>query len=101
MSFFKKLFGGKNQSAIFSNEELVEAAACPNCWGHQEYDGKYTEYVVDKTKSNINFDNQNKKAFINQFVETNITGIRLKKDGDTQICPSCNMKFKQVSNKAN
>jgi uncharacterized protein YbaR (Trm112 family) len=101
MNFLKKLFGKKQQSAIFSDEELTEAAACPNCWGHQDYDQEYLSYVKDQTKSNINKDKENKKAFVSQFVETNITGIRLKREGDHQVCPTCKTNFKHVSSKAN
>ena len=100
-NFFKKFFGEKQQSAVFSDEELVEAQACPNCWGHQQYDQEYLDYVKDQTKSNINRNKEDKKAFVSQFVETNITGIRLKHEGDKQVCPSCNALFKHVSSKAN
>ena len=101
INFLKKLFGIKQEPVGFSDEELVEAAACPNCWGHQNYDEEYLAYVKDQTKSNINKDKENKKAFISQFVETNITGIRLKREGDNQVCPTCNTKYKQVSSNAN
>ena len=43
-----------------------------------EWDGKFTEYAKDQTKSKINPDIEHQKAFIQQFVETNITGIKLK-----------------------
>ena len=101
MNFLKKLFGKKESSTLFSDEKLVEAGACPNCWGHQQYDQQYLDYVKDQTKSNVNKDKENKKAFVSQFVETNITGIRLKREGDKQVCPTCRTKFKEVSSKAN
>ena len=93
MNFLKKLFGFGNKSTLLSNKELIEASACPNCWGSQEYDGKYKEFIEDSTKSNINHDKQNQKAFIAQFVETHVTGIQLKKDGDYSICPNCRTKY--------
>lgn len=82
---------------MFSNDEITAAGACPNCWGYNSYDGKFVEYVQDQTKSNINKDKQHQKAFIQQFVEDRITGIRLKKDGDRQVCPACKTKYKIVS----
>jgi len=100
MGFFEKLFGSKEKIDL-SEEELVDAGACPNCWGHQEYQDKFFDYVEDQTKSNINHDKYNKKAFVQQFIETNITGIRLKKEGELLVCPSCKSSHKYVSSKAN
>ena len=101
LNFFKNLFKSNSSSVDFSNEELEAAGVCPNCWGHQEYDKAYQDFVKDQTKANINNNKANKKAFVQQFVETNITGIRLKKEGDTLVCPTCKTKYKQVSSKAN
>lgn len=101
MGFFSKLFGKKKNSEILSDEQIIESGACPNCWGLNEYDGLYKDYVYDQTKSNINHDKQHPKAFIQQFIEDHITGIRLKKDGDKQYCPSCKTKYKNVSTKIN
>lgn len=84
MGIFKNLFG-KKKEPIFTGDELIEAGVCPNCWGYQEYDDKYVDFVKDQTKSNINHDKSGQKAFIQQFVETNITGIKLKNN----TCPSC------------
>lgn len=93
MGFFSKLFGKKKNSDTFSDKEIIEAGACPNCWGRQNYDGKFVDFVKDQTKSNINYDKNHQKAFIQQFVETNVTGIQLKKDGGQQCCPTCSTKF--------
>lgn len=104
MELFSKiseLFGKKKISIFVSNEEIIEAGACPNCWGRNEYDRHYKEYVYDQKKSNINHDRQGKKAFIQQFVEDHITGIRLKKNGNQLSCPTCKNKYKYVSSNAN
>lgn len=99
MGLFDRLFGDKNSSDKLSEEELIEAGACPNCWGEQEYDDKFLQHVEDQTKANIS--NRSKKAFVAQFVETNITGIRLKSEGEQLSCPACKMKYKKVSSKLN
>lgn len=101
MGFFSWLFGKKSDDIVFSDQEIINAGACPNCWGKQEYDGQYKAYVKDQTKANINNDSEGQKAFVQQFIETNVTGIRLKKDGDLQACPVCKTRFKHVSAKAN
>lgn len=87
------IFGSNSNSEIFSNEELVEAGVCPNCWGKQAYDDKFLEVQEDRTKSNINNDKTAKKAFIQQFVETNVTGIKLKSEGENMACPACKTKI--------
>ncbi len=93
MGFFKNLFGKKDQAIQLSNDELVAAGACPNCWGSQSYDDEYRAYTKDQTKANISGDKQHQKAFVAQFVETNVTGIKLKSDGDKMKCSKCNTRF--------
>ncbi|MDF1695113.1 MAG: hypothetical protein P1U56_04750 [Saprospiraceae bacterium] len=100
MNFFKNLFGGKNKIEL-SEEELLEVGACPNCWGKQEYNDEYVAYQKDQTKANINKDKQHQKAFVQQYIETGITGIQLKREGEYLTCPKCNTKHKYVSSKAN
>lgn len=93
MGFFDKLFGKKETPQTLTNEELVEAGACPNCWGRQDYEGKYVEFVKDQTKSNINHDKAHQKAFVQQFVETHVTGIQLKQEGNHKVCATCQTKY--------
>ncbi len=90
MGIFDRLFGGKKQSEIFTNNDLVAAGACPNCWGTQSYDNEYRDYVKDRTKDNVNHDKRGQKAFIAQFVETHVTGIHLKRDQHKIVCKACN-----------
>ena len=99
MNFFKNLFNKKKK--MFSDDDLIEAGACPNCWGKQEYNDKFVEYVKDQTKSNINNDKLHLKSFVQQYIETGITGIKLKREGDYGTCPTCNIKHKYSSSKAN
>jgi len=70
--FLKKIVGGKKESINLSKDELIEAGACPNCWGLQEYEDEYIAFSDDPTKANINHDVEHQKAFVQQFIETNI-----------------------------
>ena len=90
MNFFKKLFGGKSD---VGEDMLIEAGVCPNCWGKQEYDHQFVEYLKDQTRSNIAGDHTHQKAFIQQFVEDRVTGIQLKNDGTFKTCPACKVKY--------
>jgi len=100
MGFLTNLFGKKVNLHVLSDNDIIEASAYPNCWEYQEYDGEFVAYVEDQTKSNINQYKQRQKAFIQQFVETNVTGIRLKKDGNQQFCSKCKTKYKHISSYA-
>lgn len=100
MKFLDKLLSLLISDKKVKEGVLVEEKVCPNCWGKQEYGGEVREYVRDSTKSNINKDFENQKAFVAQFVETHVTGIRLKSDGDKLVCNGCNKKYvKDTSNK--
>ncbi|MCP4437053.1 MAG: hypothetical protein GY812_16345 [Actinomycetia bacterium] len=62
----------------------VPEGACPNCWGHYEYDGVVREAIRDKQ---IDINNERaSRAFIEEFVVTRLEGVRLKSAG----CPTCN-----------
>lgn len=101
MNFFSRLFGKKKPKPTVDEATLIEANTCPNCWGRMEYDDQFVEFTKDQTKSNINHDKTQQKAFVQQFVETHVTGIRLKRDGENLHCPKCKGKYKYSSSKAN
>ena len=92
MDFIKNLFNN-NGSPIISQEELIEQNLCPNCWGKQSYDGQFRQFVIDQSKTNDGTGKKKPKAFIQQFVENHVTGIKLKKDNGQLNCPACEKTF--------
>jgi len=64
MRFIKKLLGIANDPVVNSDKMILD---CPNCWGTQEYANESREYSAES---------KTRKAFVSQFVETHITGIR-------------------------
>ncbi len=90
MGLFERLFGEKKE---VHSSEIIEAGACPNCWGEGEYDGAFRDFVNDPTKSNIVGDKSYKKAFIAQFVEDQVSGIKLKNELGKTTCAKCNKVF--------
>lgn len=88
MGFFSRLFGKKEEITPPTAAEIAEAGACPNCWGTQYYDDKYIAYRKDHTKANLTHEQQ--KAFVAQFVETHVDGIKLLRKEDRTYCPKCN-----------
>ena len=79
-------------SAFFSRpaEETDGEApegACPNCWGHYEYDGEIRQVARDRQ---IDVNNGHERyAFIQEFVVKHIDGIRLRDDGNWRVYPKC------------
>lgn len=63
---------------------------CANCWGEQEYDNTIREMYDDK-QIDVNNHEAN-YAFIQNFVVTNIEGIKLIKGNNSFKCPTCKLK---------
>lgn len=85
----------KKSDEKLSAQELIDMDICPNCWGRQEYQDRFVAEYDGVTKSNMNQNRSHRKAFILKFVETHVSGIKLKKDGDSRTCHGCKSSFKQ------
>lgn len=78
-------------SKLFNKKELIEAGACPNCWGEQEYDDQVRDLIADKQ---IDVNNQESRhSFIREFVVNHVSGIKLQKQNKGWQCPSCKKVF--------
>tara|TARA_B110000240_G_C13477373_1_gene443736 strand:+ start:1361 stop:1636 length:276 start_codon:yes stop_codon:yes gene_type:complete len=67
---------------------------CPQCWGRQEYEGKFYEAVY---KEKINTKNlASKQGWINAYVKQNLEGIKLEAANGIKGCPSCNLSYKKL-----
>ncbi len=60
---------------------------CPVCWGHQEYDNTVRKMYIDK-QVDVNNHKAN-HSFIQQFVISEISGIKLVKKEKGNVCPTC------------
>ena len=89
MSLFtklKSLFGNSTPS-----ESVVPAGVCPNCWGEQEYDGKYREAMK---RDNIDLNNAEAKlGWIQALLLKEVEGVMLKKTDDLYACPTCKLSY--------
>lgn len=79
----------KRPKAATKNE--VPEGLCPNCWGSQEYDNQIRELYDDK-QIDVNNHAAN-YAFIQEFVVSNLNGIKLIKGNNGVECPTCHAKF--------
>jgi len=78
-SFFKK--------AKEETKGKTPEGFCPNCWGQQDYDGKFREMESDM-QIEVN-DHRANYAFIQEFMVTNLNGIKLKSAVHGAECPTC------------
>lgn len=85
----------KKYKDLFSKEELLSRDICPDCWEQMTYYNEYMTYVEDRTKTDIHgpVSDSSNKAFIEDFVQDNITGIKLKNDHHRKYCPTCKHNF--------
>jgi hypothetical protein len=74
-------------------ETLLANNVCPNCWGKQEYDGRFVEAARDRQIDINNKDNTSTRAFIQNFMSKYVDGISLRKEGDRRICPACSARY--------
>lgn len=77
----------------FTRDELIARGLCPDCWNNMAYYNEYMTFVEDRTKADIHGTKDHKKAFIEEYVQDNITGIQLKNDKNRHYCPSCEKDF--------
>jgi hypothetical protein len=80
----------KNIKAYFSSKQdgeqtkLVPEGMCPNCWGHDEWDGQYYTVVKDK---HLLPDNDIYQSFISKIVDKHISTTH--KHENKYICTTC------------
>lgn len=80
--------------AFLANNDKPEETpdgVCPNCWGRQEYQGKFFEAVKRE-----GIDTQNiteKKGWIQAYAEQHLSGIELVKSESHNTCVSCGLKY--------
>jgi len=75
----------------FKSEKVAIANECPNCWGREEYNGKYYEAVVNQTptlktgKRNV--------GWIQDYVAQYLSNARKTSKGE---CPRCRVAYQQA-----
>ena len=100
MKFLSKLFGQKKTQLLLTSQDIKDAGACPNCWGRQKYEDQFIRFEKKQLRNILQYDRTAQKAFVQNFIEKHITGIRLEKHGELIICPKCSGKSKIIQNKA-
>ncbi len=78
-----------------ANNETAAAPKgfCPNCWGRQEYGGNFYEAMKNEGVNIASIDQ--KKGWIQDYVDKNLSGIALQKKGTSQTCSVCYATYNQ------
>ena len=71
---------------------VLEAGYCPNCWGRQEYGGKFYEAAKAKQFS-IN-DKDEHVGWIQEYADKHLSDIRLAPAEDGLICDKCTVAYR-------
>lgn len=62
---------------------------CPNCWGHQKYEGQFLE-AINREKIDLKNIGE-KRGWIQAYVSSKLQGIKLKKTAKGMQCPTCSI----------
>ncbi len=65
---------------------------CPNCWGTQEYSGKFYE-ASKNFDADVNTPNPN-LGWIQDYANKNLKGIALHEHVEGQVCEHCKVVYK-------
>jgi hypothetical protein len=73
-------------------EATTPEGVCPNCWGREEYGGKFYEAVKNHGVDASHPEKSN--AWIQEYAETHLKGIHLARQGDKMVCNSCKISYR-------
>jgi len=89
MSLFDSIFDYLKKR---KHDKSVPKGYCPNCWGYQEYEGKFLNTLQ---KENIDLNNlKEKKGWIQEYAIKHFEGIKLKETDDLFECPNCKLAYR-------
>ena len=80
---------------ILDDNKSVQSAPeglCPNCWGRQEYGGKFYE-AIKKEKVDLKNADQ-KRGWIQAYAAKYLGGIKLFEKHNEMICSNCQIDQK-------
>ncbi len=72
--------------------EDVPEHICPNCWGRQEYGGKFYE-AIKNDLANANTTSEH-LGWVLDYADKHLPGIYLQKEDDHLVCPTCKLVYK-------
>lgn len=67
---------------------------CPNCWGRQEYGGKFMEAIKKQSWDISKMDDH--RGWIQDYADKNLADISLVHKEGYMECNRCNVKYKEA-----
>ncbi len=72
-------------------DEKTPEGFCPNCWGRQDYGGKFYE-VAKNYEADINSSNPS-VGWIQEYANKHLSGIVLQTKNDELVCQTCKLTY--------
>jgi len=67
---------------------------CPNCWGRNEYGGKFYEAMKNE---NVDINNiSEKKGWIQDYADKHLSNIQLSHTNAGAVCSKCKVTYKEA-----
>ena len=94
MSLFESVVKIFKSSPNPSTADVPEGF-CPNCWGRNEYGGKFYEAMKNE---NVDVNNiSEKKGWVQDYADKHLSAIRLTHTDEGTVCSSCKITYKVSS----
>ncbi len=77
---------------LVNNSSKSHKNTCPNCWGRQEYEGNFYKALKPEIIDTNNV--EDKRGWIEGYVEKNLLGIKLVTKDEGLICEQCHTSYK-------
>lgn len=90
MTIIDELRSFLSSNPVFSDEKAPEGF-CPNCWGKQEYGGKFYE-LAKNYKADIKA-NDPKVGWVQDYANKHLSKITLYQKNDLLVCPNCKLNY--------
>ena len=91
MSISKTLFNFLKKNKDLNENETPEGL-CPNCWGRQEYGGKFYDAVKNH---GLDVNSKNPEVgWITDYAEKHLKGIKLEHSDDEGACLECKVRYR-------
>ena len=76
-----------------TKKEEAPEGLCPNCWGRNEYEGKFYE-AVKNDNVDVN-DVSSTKGWIQDYADKHLLDIQLQHKDDKLVCSKCKISYRE------
>lgn len=68
---------------------------CPNCWGTQEYEGKFY-HAIKNQKVDVNSSSEF-LGWVQDYANKHLLGIQIKTQAEEKACEKCKLSYQESS----